>query len=73
MNVDFWVQSRTCQICLTKIFTRFFFFFLSSLVSDSHERKTPGIAERPEPAFIMCPLRRLLYRPYYYCRVPSFM
>lgn len=65
------LQSRTCQICLTKIFIQ---FFLSSLTeSDSHERNKSDSGEKPEPAFSMCPMRWLLYRPYNNCRVPSFV
>lgn len=48
--------------------------FLSSLTeSDSHERNKSDSGEKPEPAFSMCPMRWLLYRPYNNCRVPSFV
>lgn len=38
-----------------------------------HERNTSDSGEKPEPAFGMCPMRWLLYRPYNNCRVPSFI
>jgi len=68
------LQSRTCQICLTKIFIQFFYLPLQrGRQSDSHERNKSNSGEKPEPAFSVCPMRWLLYRPYNDCRVPSFV